>query len=348
MLVAKWAPGPLQEKPELSMVPVWLDFTGVPLQFFNRDALKEIAGLVGHPICLHSATENLTNLEVARVYTVIDPRKPLPEGVNAQFESGEIHRITVSSPWLPSLCSFCKKVGHTISRCKSAPTTCTICNSVKHDTALCPRNRPKQREGKAPVKSLLSISSQRQSQKQIYRRKEVEAPAISPHLAVPIDSPQDAVVENPSLLISENRLPASQTIKEGQPQLKPTFAEISATPARKSDLNSQISLPIRSPMPIISTSKAVTDTPSSSTVAFDYDVSKGGLIVDLSPHFVPSSAAPSEDESYSSQQGFSTPESLSEGEDNPDDENDQFIQVMTKRMRRQLLARARGRGPLSL
>ncbi|CAF2268549.1 unnamed protein product [Brassica napus] len=101
-------------------------------------------------------------------------------------------------------------------------------------------------------------------------------------------------------------------------------------------------------MPIISTSKAVTDTPSSSTVAFDYDVSKGGLIVDLSPHFVPSSAAPSEDESYSSQQGFSTPESLSEGEDNPDDENDQFIQVMTKRMRRQLLARARGRGPLSL
>ncbi|CDY23208.1 BnaA04g05510D [Brassica napus] len=166
----------------------------------------------------------------------------------------------------------------------------------------------------------------RQSQKQIYRRKEVEAPAISPHLAVPIDSPQDAVVENPSLLISENRLPASQTIKEGQPQLKPTFAEISATPARKSDLNSQISLPIRSPMPIISTSKAVTDTPSSSTVAFDYDVSKGGLIVDLSPHFVPSSAAPSEDESYSSQQGFSTPESLSEGEDNPDDENDQFIQ----------------------
>ncbi|KAH0928736.1 hypothetical protein HID58_014463 [Brassica napus] len=108
-------------------------------------------------------------------------------------------------------------------------------------------------------------------------RKEVEAPAISPHLAVPIDSPQDAVVENPSLLISENRLPASQTIKEGQPQLKPTFAEISATPARKSDLNSQISLPIRSPMPIISTSKAVTDTPSSSTVAFDYDVSKGGF-----------------------------------------------------------------------
>ncbi|XP_048626442.1 uncharacterized protein LOC125594173 [Brassica napus] len=101
MFVAKWAPGPLQEKPELSMVPVWLDFTGVPLQFFNRDALKEIAGLVGHPICLHSATENLTNLEVARVYTVIDPRKPLPEGVNAQFESGGLI-VDLSPHFVPS------------------------------------------------------------------------------------------------------------------------------------------------------------------------------------------------------------------------------------------------------
>ncbi|KAH0891608.1 hypothetical protein HID58_054037 [Brassica napus] len=156
-------------------------------------------------------------------------------------------------------------------------------------------------------------------------------PAITPHLAAPIDSPQDAVVENPSLSITENRLPASQTIKEGQPQLKLTFAEISASPARKSDLNSQISLPIRLPMPIISTYTAVTDTPSSLTVAFDYDVSKGGLIVDLSPHFIPSSAAPSEDESFSSQQGFSTPESLSEEDDNPDDENDhhpEFAEVL--------------------
>ncbi|KAF3510934.1 hypothetical protein F2Q69_00003782 [Brassica cretica] len=123
----------------------------------------------------------------------------------------------------------------------------------------------------------LGLIEKRQSQKQIFRRKEVEAPAITPHLAAPIDSPQDAVVENPSLSITENRLPASQTIKEGQPQLKLTFAEISASPARKSDLNSQISLPIHSPIPIISTYTAVTDTPSSLTVAFDYDVSKGGF-----------------------------------------------------------------------
>lgn len=139
LFIAKWSSGVQQNKPELEMVPVWLDFTGVPLQFFNRDALKEIAGLVGHPVRLHPSTENLTNIEVAKVYTIIDPRKPLLEFVNASFESGVTHRISVSCPWFPSVCSFCKKVGHTISRCKSATPTCTMCNSVKHPTISCPR-----------------------------------------------------------------------------------------------------------------------------------------------------------------------------------------------------------------
>ena len=152
MFVAKWSPGIQQNKPELEMVPVWLELTGVPLQFFNRDALKEIAGLVGHPVRLHPSTENLTDIEVAKVYTIIDPRKPLLEYVNARFESGDISRISVSSPWLPSLCSYCKKVGHTISRCKSAPRTCTLCNSAKHTTANCPRKNNEPAKGKMILK----------------------------------------------------------------------------------------------------------------------------------------------------------------------------------------------------
>ena len=157
MFVAKWSPRVQAEKPELSTVPVWLDFTGVPLQFFNRDALKEIAGLVGHLLCLHPSTENLTNIEVAKVYTVIDPRKPLPEAVNAQFDSGEVVRITVSSPWLPSLCSHCRKVGHTISKCPNAPLKCKICGSVKHGASDCTRLRTGLRKDKAPIASQVPI-----------------------------------------------------------------------------------------------------------------------------------------------------------------------------------------------
>nr|VDC93707.1 unnamed protein product [Brassica oleracea] len=140
MFVAKWSPGMNQEKPELSAIPVWLDFWDVPLQFFNEDALKEIAGLVGKPICLHPATKNLTNLDVAKVYTIIDPCKPLSEAVNASFESGEVQRIKVTSPWLPAVCGHCLQVGHTISRCSLAPKTCNTCRSAKHNTEDCPRS----------------------------------------------------------------------------------------------------------------------------------------------------------------------------------------------------------------
>lgn len=157
MFVAKWSPGVQAEKPELSTVPVWLDFTGVPLQFFNPDALKEIAGLVGHPLRLHPSTENLTNLEVAKFYTVIDPRTPLPEAVNAQFDSSEVVRITVSSPWLPSLCGHCRKVGHTVSKCPNAPPKCDICGSVKHHASVCTRKQSSLRKDKAPIASQLPI-----------------------------------------------------------------------------------------------------------------------------------------------------------------------------------------------
>lgn len=67
MFVAKWSPEIKPSKPELSMVPVWLDFVGVPLEFFNKEGLEHIAGLVGHPVCLHPMTENLINVEVAKV-----------------------------------------------------------------------------------------------------------------------------------------------------------------------------------------------------------------------------------------------------------------------------------------
>ena len=66
-------------------------------------------------------TKNETNLEVAKVLTIIDPRKPLPEAVNVQFESGEISRVLVSSPWMPPVCEVCKEVGHASKRCPLVP-----------------------------------------------------------------------------------------------------------------------------------------------------------------------------------------------------------------------------------
>ncbi|CAF1732745.1 BnaC09g52020D [Brassica napus] len=139
MFVAKWEPGIVPVKHELTFAPIWLGLRIVPLQFFNEDSLERIAVLVGDPKVLHPATINKTNLEVAKVLTLIDPRKPLPEAVNMQFDSGEIKRIIVSSPWMSPVCDHCKEIGHSIKRCRSAPKNCNTCNSSVHCSADCPR-----------------------------------------------------------------------------------------------------------------------------------------------------------------------------------------------------------------
>ncbi|CAN6855603.1 unnamed protein product [Brassica oleracea] len=82
MFVDKWEPGIVPVKPELTSAPIWLELRKVPSQLFNEDGLERIAGLVRHPKFLHPMTANKTNMEVAKVFTIIDPRKPFPEAVN--------------------------------------------------------------------------------------------------------------------------------------------------------------------------------------------------------------------------------------------------------------------------
>lgn len=139
MFVDKWEPGVIPTKPELTSAPIWLELRNVPFQFFNEDGLERIAGLVGDPKFLHPNTANKTVLDVAKVFTIIDPRKPLPEAVNVRFDSGDIARVLVSSPWMPPVCDLCHEIGHTTKRCKRDPKSCSICKSTTHSTDKCTR-----------------------------------------------------------------------------------------------------------------------------------------------------------------------------------------------------------------
>lgn len=116
-----------------------LDFHNVPLQLYSEEGLEHITGTLGHPLFLHPVTSNMSNLEVARVFTIIDPTKPLPEAVNVRFDSGHIERVEVSSPWLPPTCDHCKEVGHSIKNCLTTPITCFLCQSTAHKPKDCPK-----------------------------------------------------------------------------------------------------------------------------------------------------------------------------------------------------------------
>ncbi|KAG7546653.1 Zinc finger CCHC-type [Arabidopsis suecica] len=184
MFVAKWEPGVVPKKPELTSAPIWLELRHVPLQFFHEEGLEQIASLVGEPKFLHPTTANKTNLDVAKIFTIIDPRKPLPEAVNAQFENGEIARILVSSPWMPPVCSHCKEIGHTLKRCQKAPAVCSTCNSTVHNADSCPRLKPPGTQG-----------NPRRQQKKHFQTDNLDA-TKGPKLAYVRVSPQTEVVKD--------------------------------------------------------------------------------------------------------------------------------------------------------
>lgn len=175
MFVDKWEPGIIPTILELTPAPIWLELRNVPLQFFNEDELERIAGLVGDPKFLHPSTANKTNLEVAKVFTIIDPRKPLPEAVNVQFQSGVITRVLVSSPWMPPVCGFCKEIGHSTRRCPTAPKPCSICSATDHAAAKCPQAPLKEAKGS---KTRRSRSRQKQKWAAVDNSKEVAQNAV--------------------------------------------------------------------------------------------------------------------------------------------------------------------------
>ncbi|KAG7559344.1 ABC transporter type 1 transmembrane domain superfamily [Arabidopsis thaliana x Arabidopsis arenosa] len=208
MFVANWEPGVIPAKPELTSAPIWLELRDVPFQFFNEEGLERIASLVGDPKCLHPDTANKSNLEVAKVFTLIDPRNALPEAVNVMFDSGEIRRVRVSSPWMPPVCSHCKEIGHSIKRCSTAPITCKGCNSTSHSVEKCPRIKgngarlPLRPKGKAIVSRPMEVS-----------RPEVTSPKKS------VQSGFVYVVKNKQKNSVENFVPLSthSTVDVGEP-----------------------------------------------------------------------------------------------------------------------------------
>lgn len=197
MFVDKWEPGVVPAKPELTSAPIWLELRKVPFQFFNEDGLERIAGLVGHPKFLHPMTKNKTNVEVAKVFTIIDPRKQLPEAVNVQFDSGEICRVLVSSPWMPPVCDLCKEIGHASKRCPSIAKACSLCKAKTHSLANCPQNLKQEPAGR---KTRRGRSKDKQKWKVVDQSAETTKKASTPpppsptgntSSSAPLSEPQD-------------------------------------------------------------------------------------------------------------------------------------------------------------
>ncbi|KAJ9535280.1 hypothetical protein OSB04_un001622 [Centaurea solstitialis] len=131
LFVRKWVPGMCFGKPELNVLPLWVNLHGVPLEVWNARGLSELASGIGVPLTLDRATEERClkqagRVGFARVLVEVSAEKILPDeiiGLIPSLDGGaekEV-RIRVEYKWKPSRCSHCSLFGHTFDGCGVRP-----------------------------------------------------------------------------------------------------------------------------------------------------------------------------------------------------------------------------------
>lgn len=149
------------------------------------------------------ATKNKTNLEVAKLLTIINPRKLLPEAFNVQFDFGEISRVLVSSPWMPPVCDLCKEIGHATKRCPSLIKTYSLYNATIHLLANYPQKHKKEHVGRKTRRGR-SKNKHKQEWKVIKPRADIIETSLNPPPAQS-EKIQNMIVYNSKLGTEKDR-----------------------------------------------------------------------------------------------------------------------------------------------
>lgn len=111
LVVTKWTPDELKEKPEVASIPLWVYLKNVPMNMFSWEGLSFITSAVGHPVKLHPETASCSNFKVAKIFVKADLSKELPRKINFT-KNGVSSLVEFIYPWLPDRCNTCSKWGH--------------------------------------------------------------------------------------------------------------------------------------------------------------------------------------------------------------------------------------------
>lgn len=116
LVVTKWTPDELREKPEIKSIPMWVYLKNVPMNMFSWQGLSFITSAAGFPVRLHPETAACSNFKLAKVFVNVDLSKELPDKINFT-KNGKSSLVEFIYPWLPLRCRSCGKWGHVDKAC---------------------------------------------------------------------------------------------------------------------------------------------------------------------------------------------------------------------------------------
>ncbi|CAH9135335.1 unnamed protein product [Cuscuta epithymum] len=103
---------------EFLKVPIWVKFPQLPMKLWNKDAMSEVASMVGVPLTTDLITQERSNHNFARVLIEVDVSKPPPLSFPIRLPSHKVIKQLVVYETFPNFCFHCKKYGHHPFICK--------------------------------------------------------------------------------------------------------------------------------------------------------------------------------------------------------------------------------------
>ncbi|OIT40353.1 hypothetical protein A4A49_10437 [Nicotiana attenuata] len=100
----------------MSVIPLWIKFSGLPLGFWSIEVLSKLASVVGKPLYTDRITAEMEKVSYARVLVEADISHPLPDSFEIQTPRGIINQ-QIEYDWKPKFCCECIRFGHNSNEC---------------------------------------------------------------------------------------------------------------------------------------------------------------------------------------------------------------------------------------
>jgi len=105
---------------DVSLMPVWINLPGLPLDCWNSVILSKICSKIGKPLTTDHLTASKERVSYARILVEIDASRELVRSVHMRFPSGKIRSQPVIYEFEPKFCPTCKVFGHSLAGCKTS------------------------------------------------------------------------------------------------------------------------------------------------------------------------------------------------------------------------------------
>lgn len=122
LMLKRWRLGFNPATESFGLRHLWVLLPGLPLQFWNLQALERIGASLGRFLKVDTKQLEASDRRLAKIYVEVDVQVGLPEVLEIDWR-GQMISQDLDFLGLPFRCSFCRRTGHLRRDCYKFPPT---------------------------------------------------------------------------------------------------------------------------------------------------------------------------------------------------------------------------------